>query len=173
MRPDLAEPSYKIHGISGHPSYHGAMNSEDAKKKLQEHGGNCYLTRYSESQERYFLTVIRVNDEGEDPVFGNFAINISKGKDNVTTWYEIEKTERQFRDLFELLESFKKSAVSHSIAGIGEHIRWEGYSTPPPGFVSDLSTVLEQDEIDFVKTDTKASLFSNTSVDSEFLSWSL
>ena len=148
---DEAVPSYKIHGISGHPSYHGAMNSEDAKKKVQEHGGNCYLMRYSILKDKYFLTVIRVEDEGEKPVFGNFAINTSKGEDNVTTHYEIEKTERCSSDLSKLLESFKESAVSHSIAGIGEYVRSEGYSTPPPDVIPDLSTVVEQDETDFMK----------------------
>lgn len=41
------------------PSYHGAITGEEAERKLREHGGNCYLTRYSESREVYVLSVYK------------------------------------------------------------------------------------------------------------------
>ncbi len=77
------------------------MTGADAELKLQEQGGNCYLTRYSETRQEYSLTVVR------NGVFGHFDLIITvSGEYNI---YEIDGSEMQSKDIFSLLKYYKNT----------------------------------------------------------------
>ena len=42
-------------------SFHGNLPKNEAKAKLREHGGNCFLTRYNEDTRTYLLSVMNVS----------------------------------------------------------------------------------------------------------------
>ncbi len=90
------------------------MTGADAELKLQEQGGNCYLTRYSEARQEYSLTVAR------NGVYAHFDLTIApSGEHNV---YEIDGSEMQSKDIFSLLNYYKNTPLSHRIDGIGDFV---------------------------------------------------
>ena len=98
-----------------HPSYHGPMTGADAESRLQEHGGNYYLTRYSRARDQYSLTVAR------NGVCAHFDLIITHS--GIYNEYEIDGSEMQSKDIFSLLDYYKSNPLSHTINGIGDFLQ--------------------------------------------------
>ena len=43
--------------MSHHNSYHHSITGEEAERRLKIRGGDCYLTRYSEANKCFILSV--------------------------------------------------------------------------------------------------------------------
>lgn len=109
--------SWPLQEFHGDPSYHGQMGESDAIRILEEHGGDCYLTRYSQGNNDYVLTVVR-NKKNE-----NFKFKTDFG-------FEIVGTGNKFNDLRTLLTHYRKRAISHTFNGIGEHVQSPNFEPP-------------------------------------------
>ena len=115
--------SWKIEGISKHPSYHGVVNSTKAMQRLKSFGGNCYLTRYSEERKEFTLSVYKPKEEDhegketESELFKNFNIFITKQEDEIS--YEVSGTDKTFKSIAELLNHYKGSHLTPHIQSIG------------------------------------------------------
>lgn len=117
-----AVPTWQLNAISHHPSYHGNITGSHAVSKLKEKGGNCYLTRWSHSQQLFVLTVLR---RGTDDNGHQFNIEICKNDDYfdeplTSVTYEIKGTQMQFYDIHRMLEFYHNNSVSHEVDGIGD-----------------------------------------------------
>ena len=87
--------------MPNHLSYHGELTSKEAEERLSmamASGGNCYLTRYSKTQESYVLSTIVVHDGIREPVHIKLNIDTEKG------CHSLDGTEKIFRTLDELLK---------------------------------------------------------------------
>ena len=82
---------------------------------LSEHGGTCYLTRYSESQGKYVLSVWKESG------IKNYELHINKAW-NGTVITEIVGSDTPFRDIFKLLSFYEHNSIDHDIAGLGAMI---------------------------------------------------
>ena len=109
-----AIPTWKLKDIKNRSSYHGAMTGKEAVLKLKEHGGNCYLLRYSEVRKSLVITVLR----GDEKKPFHFILNITK-KDNRSI-YEIEGTEEYFDNIDSLLAFYQDNPLTAIITCIGE-----------------------------------------------------
>ena len=94
------------------------MTGAEAEEKLKQHGGNCYLIRYSDANEVYVLSVMRRINK-EEPISAHFKLNIIKGNPEGNI-YEIEGTEKKFDDLSQLLLYYHSYPIDHRIKGIGD-----------------------------------------------------
>lgn len=112
--PEEAACDSKLNGIVEHPSYHGTMRTKEAEIKLRQHGGDCYLTRFSKSKNVYVLTVFK----SEEELCQNFQIDFKVKNDY--NMYEILGTQKEFDDFFVLLDFYKSFPLSHNISTIGE-----------------------------------------------------
>ena len=111
--------TWKIREISSHPSYHGAISGSKAEVRLKQQDKICYLTRYSEANEGFTLSVLgRKND---DWVIQNFKICISNTKDDHCV-YEIPGAEVEFGDIASLLNYYKDNPLNQFIDCIGNEV---------------------------------------------------
>ena len=115
-------PFMLLEAFSREPSYHGEMKETDAEKILRECGGDCYLTRFSETNNDYVLTVLR---KGQ---LENFLIDNDIKFSKLT--FEIAGSERQFNDLRKLLKFYKKKPISRAFNGIGDYVQSPDYEPP-------------------------------------------
>ena len=76
-------------------------------------GSNCYLTRYSETQESYVVSAIVYHQGIPTPV--HIKLNIDTDNNS----YSLEGTEKTFRTLDELLNYFEQNPLSHDIRELG------------------------------------------------------
>lgn len=114
-----AVASWQLEDIKHHPSYNGSMTGKKAELRLQQHGGNCYLIRYSEANSTYVLSVMKRSAEYENGLkAAHFQLNVIKGIS--FNEYEVRGSEKTFYDIFKLLEYYQKNPVDHSIQSIGE-----------------------------------------------------
>ena len=61
------------------PSFHRKMSKEEAELKLAEHGSyTCYLTRYDEASDQFYLSVMTMAEGCEPDKYHHFIINITK-----------------------------------------------------------------------------------------------
>lgn len=131
----MTVPTWQLKGISSHPSYHGAINKEKAEQALSKRGGNCYLTRYSQTRDQYTLSVCR--KKGTEWVFQNFDIIITNDDGHVA--YEISGTEEKFTSIIKMLDFYKEFPLNHYVDSIGEELLKENKCfstsrvTEPPG----------------------------------------
>lgn len=102
------------------------MTGIEAEKILKEHGGTCHLTRYSESNKKYMLSVIQrlVDHDQDDFTLQHYELNIRKSvKNGRKIKIEIEECDEQFDSLSALLSYYKKNAVDHDISSIGVMVK--------------------------------------------------
>ena len=110
--PSYAVPnnhSRVLRKITEHPSYHGAVTGSVAESILRNHGGNCFLTRYSEDKSCYRLSVIK---EGR---VQHFQLLHSFGH----ATYEIEGAGITFDDINDLLAHYQSHPLDYAIETIG------------------------------------------------------
>ena len=98
--------------IEDHASYHRAITGEEGEKRLKKHGGSCYLTRYSESQECYILTVY---ESASNPVKKHFAIEKSD-----TGEHKIRGKSMTFSGIQQLLEYYEQNTIDPALRSIGK-----------------------------------------------------
>lgn len=115
-----AAPTRQLEEIANHPSYHGAITWEQAEIKLKEHGGNCYLTRYTTGRKVYVLSVMNDGIQGKEPIIRHFNLIIGDKDENTC---EIQGAKKQFSNIFDLLNFYRTTPVDHAIRTIGDCLR--------------------------------------------------
>jgi len=95
-----------------HPSYHGPITGEEAKRQLQLQNGQCFLFRYSEAKKKYLISV-KECDENE---VTHIRVEIDKDMPS----YQLEGTQKPFKSLGELIKYYQKNPLSPTLRGIGE-----------------------------------------------------
>ena len=106
--------------IEAHACYHRAISGEEGEKRLKKHGGNCYLTRYSEIQKCYILTVY----DSTKPVTKHFEIKKSHGK------YKIRGKDMTFSSIQQLLEYYEHdNEFDPALSSIGRAYTEEDYKS--------------------------------------------
>ena len=80
---------------------------------------DCYLTRYSETREKFTLSVCT-----RKGTFQNFEI-IIEGNHKGESTYEISGTEEKFPDIAALLAFYKKNPLNPHIDEIGKELASE------------------------------------------------
>lgn len=106
--------------LEEHPSYHQCITGREAVKRLKQHGGHCYLTRYSEAKRTYILSVYQ-----KRPTYAmkHFKINIEyDGKKS------IEKKQKRFDTIGELLDHYEQFRLDPAFRTIGQSYTEEEYS---------------------------------------------
>ena len=97
-----------------HPSYHEIISGKEAERRLTENSeGNCYLTRYSESEEKYVVSAIVSHRGMREPV--HFVLEI----DSEAPSYSFKGSEKIFRTIDELLTYYEQYPLNEEIRSIG------------------------------------------------------
>ena len=104
-----------------HPSYHGSITSEEAKRRLNMHGGLCYLTRFSESHQHYMLSVYQ--DEPTE-VIKHFRLLIDRNRDCA----QIQGMEQSFKNISRLLSHYESKRIDPAFRNIGKPYREDRYA---------------------------------------------
>ena len=103
-----------------HDSYHGSITGEEAIRRLKHSGYPlCYLTRFSEGQHRYMLTVYM---HAPNIVENHFRIAIVYGK------YKIEGKAVEFETIQQLLDHYAAERINPSVERIGQKYSFEDYN---------------------------------------------
>lgn len=109
-------------------SFHGAMDVNEAEKRLREQNKDCcYLTRWCKIREEHTLSVLRRKED--DYVFQNFDILIRLVGGQTTL--EIPGSQQKFSSVVELLTFYKEKPLNHLINGIGDEVKGDKTSTTP------------------------------------------
>ncbi len=98
-----------------HRSYHGRMTGAAAVQVLK--GMNevpCYLTRFSVNHNKYVLSVLTEDMDGE-PENQDFELFI----DNDINRYELLGTGKSFNNIDDLLSFYERSPLTETIQSIG------------------------------------------------------
>ena len=95
-----------------HESYHENITGKEAEKRLKKLKKRSYLTRYSEIEESYILTVF----EPRTPkyVIQHYKIIIENGRCN------IDGKERDFENIDELLIYYERNRIHNAFKNIGQ-----------------------------------------------------
>ena len=127
----LAQPAYLarrrtvITGITQYPCYQGLISADEARQRLEQQPGNSYLVRFSDSQKKYMISVLKRGDENA-VIFQNFIINTEAKNDQHE--YEIEGSQKRFDNFSDLLDYYEKYPISAEINCIGTP---SFFSNPP------------------------------------------
>lgn len=117
-------PSWELKDLRDEPSYHWALDREEAETKIQNHHGKrCYLTRYCE-ESRMFLLSVMERRKNSDPVFEHFQF-IIKRKRRKKTRYTLEGSDVKFPKVSEMLEYYHSNPVSHHFSNIGVPVLYQ------------------------------------------------
>lgn len=100
--------------VGEHASYHQAITGEEAKRRLGQCGGHCYLTRYSRNQDCYILSVYECQ-KPLDPTMEHFEITIhNNGR------LGIRGKNKAFNNIRSLLEHYEQNRIDPALRSIGE-----------------------------------------------------
>lgn len=95
-----------------HKGFHHAITSKEAEQRLARKGGNCYLTRYSDSNCRYILSVYQSRPTR---IVKHFKIGRSEdGK------YRIDGKQKSFDNIESLLRYYEMNSIDPAFASIGK-----------------------------------------------------
>ena len=120
-----AQPAH-LTGITLYHCYQGSISGKEAKLRLEQQFGNSYLVRFSNSQNKHILSVLKRGDDNA-VIFRNFIINTESKLDQHE--YEIEGSQKKFNDFSELLNYYEKYPISTEINCIGSQL---STLNPPP-----------------------------------------
>ena len=137
---DITKAMTRREMMEEHSSYHNSIPGEEAVRRLKLHGRHCYLTRYSECQKRYILSVYQ-RDKPNDTIR---HFEIAK---EINGNYKIEGKDEEFDSIEELLEHYEHTRIHPSLNNIGENCTKEEYDFAEE--VRDLLTEEEEEEIRF------------------------
>ena len=123
----MGEPTAELKAMSDHPSYHSNVTGKQAEDILKKHGGACYLTRHSKSNNCYVLSVLQTASR-KGAKIGHFVLKINKRSlyEHIVT-SEIEGTCLAFEDIFKLLQFYEQNPVDHEFRNIGTMITSDDY----------------------------------------------
>ena len=102
--------------IHSHPSYHGEMRKGTAEQRLKQHGGNCYLTRYSGSRSVYVISSLRVRKW--DKKLAHFNIIIIREISS----FQIKGSGLVFKEISKLYDYCQKNPAGDEIDCLGDYI---------------------------------------------------
>lgn len=122
---DIPDSTPELEVIENHPSYHGVMTGTEAELRLEQHGRNAYLTRYTKLKKLHKLSVVRRTAE-DDLIIQHFTLCALRDVENGTCVYKIDGSERYFSDIDELLSFYKDHRLTPEVDGIGECLRPDG-----------------------------------------------
>lgn len=114
--------------LTQQPCYHGAITSEDAKLKLHQQPGSCYLVRYSIPKKKHILSVMKKGDDGSELFQNFFIILTTKHHQNC---YEMQGSGKEYDDFSELLKHYEKYPISSEMDCIGKPHIASNPSTSP------------------------------------------
>ena len=103
-----------------HNSYHQAITGKEAERRLKMCGDCCYLTRYSESQSAYMLSVLYKKNSMK-----NFKISINNS--GIHKVYKIEGKDEEFDGIGELLNHYEKNRMDPAFPTIGRRFTEQEY----------------------------------------------
>lgn len=109
-------PSDVMKAMNDHPSFHGSITRVDATTLLFRKGKNCYLTRYSDYHKTCVISALRTSEDGE--LLQHFKLDITICDETIK--YEVTGTQKEFEDIFALLEFYQKTPINHKIYTFGE-----------------------------------------------------
>ena len=119
------------------------MKRLTANNRLKQHGGSCFLTRYSTTRSVYVLSTLQVVGSREHHsrrrTTSHFNIVIA-GESSLV---KFEGTRTTFQDVSILYEHYQNAPLGNKIDGIGECIRSGSLSTS-----SSISGVSFDEEIE-------------------------
>ena len=96
-------------------SFHGPLDEMEAEIKLREHGGDCFLTRYSKAEKVHMLSVMANGEKTE--------LRVNAMKINSLPQFSIEGREKWFHSVVILLDYYQKNRISETICSIGEELQ--------------------------------------------------
>ncbi len=102
-----------------HDSYHFEINGEEAELRLKQFRVRCYLTRYSAQHRQYILSVYQPVMRGNEVKYEtkHIVINFHHGDEKT---YQV--TDRQFNSLDEMLQTYEREMLGHSLPNIGRMV---------------------------------------------------
>ena len=106
--------------MGDHISYHECITGEEAEKRLKHFAGHCYLTRYSKVHKSYMLSVYKKERNGDTK--RHFKIIVEKEKK-----VRIERKEKSFDNIQELLNYYEKARIDEALIHIGKKFTKEEY----------------------------------------------
>ena len=102
-----------------HDSYHQRISAEEAEKRLKKYDGNrCYLTRFSQNNNHYVLSVYQKIPTQE---IEHYGIDIQDGK------YKIQGKEDVFNDVTQMLKHYEQKRLDPAFKNIGKMFTEEDY----------------------------------------------
>ncbi len=102
--------------MKNHSSYFGIKTGLEAEQLLTAMGEDCYLTRYSQQNRAYLLSVMKTTQCGGDNHFEHFKLLI----DNKVEGYEIDGYEKSFKNIDNLLRYYQSNPITPRITSIGQ-----------------------------------------------------
>ena len=100
--------------LKEHAAYHQAINGEEAERRLKKCGGHCYLTRYSNAQECYVLSV-HEHQRHSKPTICHFKIVIEDNGE-----HRIDGKVIVFQDIQSLLGHYEQERIDPALRSIGK-----------------------------------------------------
>ncbi len=106
--------------ITQHRSYHNEISGEEAEKRLKIFGNHHYLTRYSENQKCYILSVCASDEDLQFEKIKHFQLKLSD------QGIEIQE-KKQFADLEEMLKYYETNRLDTAFPKIGDCLTEDNY----------------------------------------------
>lgn len=101
--------------LGEHDAHHQNIKGDEAERRLEEYGKDCYLTRYSDHHRSYVLTVCK--RQCPNNVIKHFTIKVKKkGECRI----EEKGNKEYFKDIKKLLSHYRKFRIDPAIDKIGQ-----------------------------------------------------
>ena len=105
-----------------HDSYHKAITGEEAERRLKQHGGHCYLTRYSRMRECYVLSVFEHVQKPMQPQVDHFEIVVEEdGR------HRIKGKTADFDNVVQFLLHYEHNRINPAFKSIGTMLTEEDF----------------------------------------------
>ena len=102
-----------------HQSYHLTITSNEAERRLKKSGNHCYLTRYSEGNKCYILSVYQ-----KRPYQMKHYRLVFNQQGRIKT-YHIDGKEKDFNSLDNMLNYYENHPIDHGLMNIGRQVTKE------------------------------------------------
>ncbi len=106
--------------ITEHESYHNEISGIEAMKRLKVFGNRCYLTRYSEFQKCYILSVCMSDEDFQTEIYKHFELKVSDEGIQILE-------HKPFANLVEMLKHYENNRLSSAFPTIGKCITPNAY----------------------------------------------
>ena len=106
--------------MSEHSSYHQSIPGDEAERRLKQFNAHCYLTRFSEHNDCYMLSVFQQQTPRD--VMKHFKIIIKDDRKHL-----IDGKDEEFNDINQLLAHYENNRIDPSFRTIGQNYTEEEY----------------------------------------------